>query len=105
MWTWPADPASRRGTTGRAPARAGGTALRARYDAATAALDPPFALVDRDAFDANAAALVERAAGKPLRVASKSVRCRSLLRRVLSRPGWAGVMSYSLTEALWLVET
>jgi D-serine deaminase-like pyridoxal phosphate-dependent protein len=80
-------------------------AQRVRYDAATAHLDPPFALVDLDAFDANAAALVVRAAGKPLRVASKSVRCRDLLRRVLSRPGWAGVMSYSLTEALWLVET
>jgi D-serine deaminase-like pyridoxal phosphate-dependent protein len=93
------------GTGSAAPFRPGRTALRARYDAATAALDPPFALVDRDAFDANAAALVERAAGKPLRVASKSVRCRFLLRRVLSRPGWAGVMSYSLAEALWLVET
>jgi D-serine deaminase-like pyridoxal phosphate-dependent protein len=80
-------------------------AQRARYDAATAHLDPPFALVDRDAFDANAAALAGRAAGKPLRVASKSVRCRDLLRRVLARPGWAGVMSYSLAEALWLVET
>jgi len=78
-------------------------ALRARFDAATAALDPPFALVDRDAFDANAEALVARAAGKPLRVASKSVRCRHLLRRVLGRAGWAGVMSYSLAEALWLV--
>jgi D-serine deaminase-like pyridoxal phosphate-dependent protein len=80
-------------------------ALRARYDAATAHLDPPFALVDRDAFDANAGALIDRAAGKPLRVASKSVRCRALLQRVLDRPGWAGVMAYSLAEALWLVET
>jgi D-serine deaminase-like pyridoxal phosphate-dependent protein len=88
-----------------APFRPGRAALRARYDTATAALDPPFALVDQDAFDANANALVDRAAGKPLRIASKSVRCRSLLRRVLGRPGWAGVMSYSLAEALWLVET
>jgi D-serine deaminase-like pyridoxal phosphate-dependent protein len=80
-------------------------ALRARYDAATAHLDPPFALVDRDAFDANAAALHGLAGGKPLRVASKSVRCRHLLRRVLRRDGWAGVMSYSLAEGLWLVET
>ena len=29
-------------------------------------------------------------AGKPIRVASKSVRCRALLRRVLARPGFAG---------------
>jgi D-serine deaminase-like pyridoxal phosphate-dependent protein len=61
--------------------------------------------VDRDAFDTNASALAQLAAGKPLRVASKSVRCRHLLRRVLSRDGWTGVMSYSLAEGLWLVET
>ncbi|NJC69212.1 amino acid deaminase/aldolase [Planosporangium thailandense] len=80
-------------------------ALRARYEAATAHLDPPFALVDVDAFDTNAAALRALAADKPLRVASKSVRCRHLLRRVLGSAGWAGVMAYSLAEALWLVET
>jgi D-serine deaminase-like pyridoxal phosphate-dependent protein len=75
---------------------------RARLDAATAALDPPFALVDLDALDANAADLERRAAGKPLRVASKSVRNRAVLRRVLARPGFAGVLAYSLAEALWL---
>lgn len=77
---------------------------RARLDAATAALDPPLALVDLDAFDANAAALEARAAGTPLRVASKSVRVRALLERVLARPGWAGVLAYALGEALWLHE-
>jgi D-serine deaminase-like pyridoxal phosphate-dependent protein len=35
----------------------------ARFDAATAALDPPFAVVDADAFDANAATIVRLAAG------------------------------------------
>jgi D-serine deaminase-like pyridoxal phosphate-dependent protein len=78
---------------------------RARYDRATAHLDPPLALVDRDLFDANAAGLTGRSAGKPLRVASKSVRCRELLRRVLARPGWRGIMAYSLAEALWLVRS
>ena len=43
-------------------------------------------MVDLAAFDANAAALAGRAGGKPLRVASKSVRCRELLSRVLARP-------------------
>jgi len=80
------------------PARA----ARARLDRATADLDPPFALVDLDALDANADGLVRRAAGKPIRVASKSVRCREVLRRVLARPGFAGVLGYSLAEALWL---
>lgn len=76
-----------------------------RLERATAALDPPCAVVDLDAFDANAAALASAAAGKPLRVASKSVRCRALLRRVLARPGWHGVLAFTLAEAMWLVRT
>ncbi|HEX5598186.1 MAG TPA: amino acid deaminase/aldolase [Micromonosporaceae bacterium] len=79
--------------------------LRDRLDRATAHLDPPFAVVDLTAFDHNTAALAGRAAGKPLRVASKSVRCRSLLTRALARPGWHGVMAYTLAEAIWLVRT
>jgi len=75
---------------------------RQRLDAATADLDPPFAVLDIDAMTANVDALTSLAAGKPIRVASKSVRCRDVLRRVLARPGWAGVMSYSLPEAIWL---
>jgi D-serine deaminase-like pyridoxal phosphate-dependent protein len=78
-------------------------ALRSRLDAATAALDPAFAVVDLAAFDANAAALEKAAAGTPIRVASKSVRCRDLIRRVLDRPGWQGVMAYTVPEAIWLV--
>jgi D-serine deaminase-like pyridoxal phosphate-dependent protein len=79
------------------------TDRRGRYDHATAALETPLAIVDLDAFDANADALVTRAGGKPLRVASKSVRCRALLRRVLRRPGWHGVLAFTLPEANWLV--
>ncbi|WP_460394366.1 amino acid deaminase/aldolase [Actinophytocola sediminis] len=74
----------------------------ARLNTATKHLDAPLALVDLDAFDHNAEDLVRRAAGRPIRVASKSVRCRFLLERVLRRPGFAGVMAYSLAEALWL---
>jgi D-serine deaminase-like pyridoxal phosphate-dependent protein len=73
-----------------------------RYERATASLDPPFAVVDLAAFDANANDLVRRASGVPIRVASKSVRCRHLIERVLARPGYRGVMCYSLAEALWL---
>ncbi|MFD9635348.1 amino acid deaminase/aldolase [Streptomyces violascens] len=75
---------------------------RARYDRATAHLDAPVAIVDLEAFDANADDLVRRAAGKPIRVASKSVRCRALLERVLARPGFAGLMSFTLAESVWL---
>jgi D-serine deaminase-like pyridoxal phosphate-dependent protein len=78
-------------------------ALRDRLDGATAGLDPPVAAVDLTAFDANARALADRGAGKPIRVATKSVRCRALIERALATPGWRGVMTYSLAEALWLV--
>ncbi|MGW7358898.1 amino acid deaminase/aldolase [Streptomyces sp. NPDC054802] len=75
---------------------------RARYDRATAHLDAPLAIVDLEAFDANAADLVRRADGKPVRVASKSVRCRALLERVLATDGFAGIMSFTLDESIWL---
>lgn len=78
---------------------------RARYDRATAHLDAPLAIVDLDAFDANADDLVRRAGGKPVRVASKSVRCRALLERVLAKEGFAGVMSFTLAESLWLARS
>ncbi|MFJ6136341.1 alanine racemase [Kitasatospora sp. NPDC092286] len=81
------------------------SADRARYDRATAHLDGPVAVVDLAAFDANAADLVRRAAGKPVRVASKSVRCRALLERVLAMDGFAGVMSFTLAESLWLARS
>jgi D-serine deaminase-like pyridoxal phosphate-dependent protein len=63
----------------------------------------PLLVVDLAAFDANAADLVRRAGGKPVRVASKSIRVPALLERALGRPGFAGVLSYSLRETLWLV--
>ncbi|MEV2215057.1 amino acid deaminase/aldolase [Streptomyces sp. NPDC050997] len=78
---------------------------RARYDRATAHLDAPLAIVDLDAFDANADDLVRRADGKPVRVASKSVRCRALLERALARDGFAGLMSFTLAESLWLARS
>ncbi|MFB4319717.1 amino acid deaminase/aldolase [Actinomadura sp. 21ATH] len=78
--------------------------LRERYDAATAAFEAPFAVVDLRAFHANAADLARRAGGKPIRVASKSVRCRALLDEVLRLDGFAGIMAFTLPEALWLAE-
>ncbi|WP_434742571.1 amino acid deaminase/aldolase [Micromonospora sp. SH-82] len=76
--------------------------LRDRLDRATAHLDPPYAVVDLTAFDANATALAGRAGGKPLRLASKSVRSRELTRRALATPGWRGIMAFTLAEAIWL---
>jgi D-serine deaminase-like pyridoxal phosphate-dependent protein len=70
--------------------------------AATAHLDPPLAALDAAALRWNAADLVRRAGGTPVRVASKSVRCRGVLELALTTPGFAGVMAYSLREAIWL---
>ncbi|MDE3719778.1 alanine racemase [Nocardiopsis sp. N85] len=80
------------------------TSLREKYEAATRELQAPFAMVDLAAFRANAAALTRRAHGRPIRVASKSVRCRALLRTALETPGYEGVMAFTLPEALWLAQ-
>jgi D-serine deaminase-like pyridoxal phosphate-dependent protein len=84
-------------------ARAPDSVQHARLERATAGLDAPFVAVDLDAFDANAADLVRRAGGTPIRVASKSVRVEALLRRALELPGMSGILSLTLPEALHLV--
>ncbi|MGV2855200.1 alanine racemase [Glutamicibacter sp. AGC13] len=62
----------------------------------------PVALLDLDAFDSNVIALRERAGGVPIRIASKSLRVRKALERVLDEPGFRGVLCFTLAEALWL---
>ena len=93
------------------PAPAGRRELARRLNAAVAAehgaglpLPTPLMAVDLDAFDLNAADLVRRAAGKPVRVASKSVRVPHLLERALRHDGIDGVLCFTLREALWLHE-
>jgi D-serine deaminase-like pyridoxal phosphate-dependent protein len=82
------------------------TNLYERYESAFADLEPPFAFVDLDAVTANADVMLSQARGKPIRIASKSVRCRPLLRRLLDRaPGFQGVLNFTLPEALWLYES
>jgi D-serine deaminase-like pyridoxal phosphate-dependent protein len=77
----------------------------ARLDRATAELDPPFAAVDLDAFRANARDMLRRAGGRPIRLASKSIRCRALLERTLAfDPGFRGTLAFTLPEALWLAD-
>jgi len=76
-----------------------------QLDAATAELDPPFAAISVEALAWNAYAMLDRAAGSPIRVASKSVRVRSVLDAVLELPGYRGILAYSLAEALWLAES
>lgn len=63
----------------------------------------PAAFVDLELLRENAAALVRRAGGKPLRLATKSVRCVRLVRLVLEElPGFRGLMCFSAEEAVRL---
>jgi D-serine deaminase-like pyridoxal phosphate-dependent protein len=75
---------------------------RERLDAATSQLEPPFAVVDLAALRANAENLARRAGGKPVRLASKSVRCRAVIERALRLDGYRGILAFTLPEAIWL---
>ena len=77
--------------------------LRDRYDSVLAEVPAPFAFVDLDALGRNARALVRQARGLPVRVASKSVRCAPVLRRILGLDEQLrGILSFTLPEALHL---
>lgn len=74
-----------------------------RYEQAFAELDAPFAFVDLDAMWGNATQMLSRAGGKPIRVASKSLRCRPIQREILdSNVRFDGLMTFTLRETLWL---
>ncbi|GAA3591008.1 amino acid deaminase/aldolase [Klugiella xanthotipulae] len=72
---------------------------------AVADLDSPLAVISLEALLHNATDMVRRAGGIPIRVASKSVRVREVIDSVLALPGFAGVLAYTLPEAIWLAET
>ncbi len=74
-------------------------------DDATAGLESPLAVLHLGALQHNTHDLVRRAAGKPIRVASKSIRVRGLMDALLATDGYAGVLAFTLPEALWLAET
>jgi D-serine deaminase-like pyridoxal phosphate-dependent protein len=93
--------------TGTSPESAAPTVdlevLHARYEAIFESVTPPFAFVDLDALQANARLMLAQAAGKPIRIASKSVRSVAILERILQLDaGFAGILSYTLPEALFL---
>ena len=79
------------------------SALYDRYEAIFEGIEPPFAFVDLDALAANADSMLERAGSKPIRVASKSVRCREVLSLVAGRDErFKGILGYTVPEALML---
>jgi D-serine deaminase-like pyridoxal phosphate-dependent protein len=76
-----------------------------RYERIFAEIEAPFAFVDLDAMWANADQLLDRAGRKPIRVATKSLRCRALIEEILGRDArFSGLMTYTLPETLWLAE-
>jgi len=63
----------------------------------------PCAFVDLDLFDSNIKGIKARAGAKNIRVASKSVRCSALLKRILDTdPQFQGIMAYHADEAVFL---
>lgn len=74
----------------------------ASADISLADVSAPVAVLDVKALSYNTGSLLRRAGGKPIRVASKSIRCKEVLRAVLAQPGFAGILGFTLPEALWL---
>ncbi len=66
----------------------------------------PLAFVDLDKFDANVAyvARLARAAGKTIRLGSKSIRCVALMRRILEADPsiYRGLLTFTVEESAWL---
>lgn len=66
----------------------------------------PLAFVDLDKFDANVAyvAKLAKAAGKTIRLGSKSIRCVELLRRIFAADPetYRGLLTFTVEETAWL---
>ena len=73
--------------------------------AATRHLDAPVGTIHLGALRHNARDMTRRAEGTPIRIASKSMRVRSVIEALLEQPGYRGVLAYTLAEALWLADT
>jgi len=68
-------------------------------------VEAPFAFVDLDAMWSNSDSMLERAAEKPIRVATKSLRCRPVTEAILERDErYQGLMTFTLPETMWLTE-
>jgi D-serine deaminase-like pyridoxal phosphate-dependent protein len=74
------------------------------YRALFANIPKPFAFLDLDLLDENIRDILSRRNGKKIRVASKSIRCVDVLKRILSSDpdAFSGVMAFTAEEALYL---
>lgn len=63
----------------------------------------PLAILDMDQLEKNIQLIQESVGIKNIRIATKSIRCTRVLRKILdSSPIFNGLMCYTLEEALWL---
>ncbi len=70
------------------------------YAEAVRGLPLPLAYVDLDLLEQNARALTTRAGPLPMRLATKSIRCRAVLRHLLTHfPAFRGLMAFAPSEA------
>ncbi|WP_449619707.1 amino acid deaminase/aldolase [Robertmurraya sp. Marseille-Q9965] len=68
-------------------------------------LSLPALLLDLDAFDQNCKSIADKANGKTIRIATKSIRSIPVLKRIFqTSPVFKGLMSYSPREAIFLAE-
>jgi D-serine deaminase-like pyridoxal phosphate-dependent protein len=76
-----------------------------RFEGIFGGRQAPFAFLDLDAVWANAADMLRRSRGKPIRIASRAIRSRQVLERLLELdPGFQGALTFSLPETIWLWE-
>jgi D-serine deaminase-like pyridoxal phosphate-dependent protein len=76
-----------------------------RFEAIFGGRQAPFAFLDLDAVWANAADMLRRSRGKPVRIATDAIRSRPVLERLLELdPGFQGALTFSLPETIWLWE-
>ncbi|MCH2021008.1 MAG: amino acid deaminase/aldolase [Saprospiraceae bacterium] len=67
--------------------------------------EKPFAYIDLEFFDYNVKDVLKRAKDKKVRIASKSIRSVSLMKRILDySPQYQGIMCFTSPEAVWLSE-
>src|SRR5215218_11316336 len=70
---------------------------RERFETVFGGRQAPFAFLDLDAVWSNAADMLRRSRGKPIRIASRSIRSRPVLKRLLELdPGFQGALTYTL---------
>lgn len=76
-----------------------------QYKQAFAGAALPFAFLDMDILRSNIGAILQRSAGKHIRIASKSIRSVGVLQHIMQQsPQFIGIMCYSAHEAALLAE-